>query len=223
MNFNFIHHIAMSTIAQIINCVCLVIFTKALMASSRFRLQNATTLPQSANILKSSDSTRTPIIPQLSSCSGGDEASRNIYGQDSGMIHISVNNLTKKDCNNHSPINIEMETRAKSKNTNKNRIRAVEYSRKEMQIIKVVTLTSAIFVCSNFPTTCLSITHLVIPGFGRLGEYQISYGVTIAIQKFCEYLNTDLNFFVYHRCNSKFKDAFYSTFKSRCGQSSHGC
>ncbi|CAG5130914.1 unnamed protein product [Candidula unifasciata] len=212
MHINFSVHVAGSIISQLVILICLVIFTRALIASFRFRLQTSTPSVQKDIPLEAPDSTTSASCLTLSHRRFDLEEFRRNVSQhgDSTTLESCMDNLTKRHCDNSSLKNNKTATHFKPKNDNIDRIKTQKHS-KETQIIKVVTLTSSIFMFCQFPKLCVSITHLFLPEFSQARKYHMSYTILMAIQSFFEYLNSDLNIFVYVACNSKFKETFYST------------
>lgn len=206
-NVHFIFHVTESIAAEIIIIICLGIFARALIASFRFRMTNGTIPDVTA---QGSDA--------VGSTGRSDVSKENTRIRSSGKLQGIMNKLIDK----HGGSLIFSQNKPHSKVTRNKRHKkeTARCHRKDLNIIKVVALTSAVFVFCNFAKTWLSITQLFIPGFDRLEKYHISFTVIVVITQFCEYLNSDVNLFVYLKYNIKFKDMFYSTFMKRCCQSS---
>ncbi|GFO11242.1 FMRFamide receptor [Plakobranchus ocellatus] len=75
-------------------------------------------------------------------------------------------------------------------------------SSREVQVIKVVILVSAMFVVCNTPVMIASILRQAVPGFHNVGTYRLTYDVLMIFVEALILLNCTLNIVVYLNYNT---------------------
>lgn len=94
---------------------------------------------------------------------------------------------------------------------NQVRTQGISY-RKEKQAVLVVTLTSIIFIVTNTPSIFLGFTRRFLPGFNLFQKYHDIFYLSYNLSNSLQFVNATINFFVYFKYNSKFRDSFSSRF-----------
>lgn len=88
----------------------------------------------------------------------------------------------------------------------------VATSARDANIVKMVTLIAIIFIVCFVPGTVNFFIMAYDTKFGATGEYQNLFFSVWSVTIFLETLNSSVNFFVYMRMSSKFRDTFFQTF-----------
>lgn len=94
----------------------------------------------------------------------------------------------------------------KTETANSNAVKIRENS-KETQALIQVSLVSAIFILTNAPYLGFGIANLLIPQFGVNLAYHNLFHLAINIMFTAELLNSSVNFVVYYKYNSKFRNS----------------
>ncbi|GFN75237.1 neuromedin-u receptor 1 [Plakobranchus ocellatus] len=87
-------------------------------------------------------------------------------------------------------------------------------SSRELQVIKVVILLSAVFVVCNAPAMIASILRQTVPGLNNVGRFRLSYDVMMISVEGFQLLNCALNIFIYLNFNTLYR----TTFLQICGK-----
>ncbi|CAL1546015.1 unnamed protein product [Lymnaea stagnalis] len=80
-------------------------------------------------------------------------------------------------------------------------------SGKELQVIKQVTLISAVYVVSNTPKIVLFLAIAFVPDLTQGRLYQNLYEVTVKTKAHAELYMSVVNIFIYYKYNSKFRQS----------------
>ncbi|GFO11234.1 chemosensory receptor c [Plakobranchus ocellatus] len=88
-------------------------------------------------------------------------------------------------------------------------------SSREVQVIKVVILVSAVFVTCNTPAIVASILRQAVPGLNNIGTYRLSFDVIMIIVEGFLLLNCTLNIFIYLNYNTLYRTTFLQIFGKR--------
>ncbi|GFN92995.1 hypothetical protein PoB_001950100 [Plakobranchus ocellatus] len=88
-------------------------------------------------------------------------------------------------------------------------------SNRELQVIKVVILVSAMFVVCNAPAKIASILRQTVPGLNIIGTYRLSQDALLIFVEGFLLLNSTLNIVVYLKYNTIYRTTFLQTFRKR--------
>ncbi|GFO11237.1 chemosensory receptor c [Plakobranchus ocellatus] len=91
-------------------------------------------------------------------------------------------------------------------------------SRREVQVIKVVILVSAMFIVCNAPAMVASILRQTVPGLNNVGTYRLSYDVLMIFVEAFLLLNCTLNIVVYLNFNTLYRTTFLEIFGKKRGK-----
>ncbi|GFO27867.1 hypothetical protein PoB_005437200 [Plakobranchus ocellatus] len=86
---------------------------------------------------------------------------------------------------------------------------------RELQVIKVVILVSAVFVVCNAPAMIASILRQTVPGLSNVGTYRLSQDVLLIFVEVFQLLNCTLNIVVYLKYNTLYRTTFLDLFGKR--------
>ncbi|CAL1527683.1 unnamed protein product, partial [Lymnaea stagnalis] len=86
-------------------------------------------------------------------------------------------------------------------------------SAKELQVIKSVTLVSAIFVTCNFPRVVLSIARTIVPEMDTFRRYHNIHLTSQMIRRVIEVSGASGNFIIYYKFNRRFREIVNRIFK----------
>ncbi|GFS27317.1 chemosensory receptor C [Elysia marginata] len=86
----------------------------------------------------------------------------------------------------------------------------IKLSKKEARIIQQLVFISLLFLCCNIPKLIRIVIDSAEPEFSIRGRYRYLYGIVFTIQIIFEILNSSLNFFIYYKFNSRFKESCIS-------------
>ena len=81
---------------------------------------------------------------------------------------------------------------------------ACKPGRKEVQVVKVVVLVSALFVICQLPAVVVSVLRQVVPGLNNLGSLQKSFDFGMIFLEFFQLVNASMNTFIYLQFNTRY-------------------
>ncbi|GFO02492.1 chemosensory receptor a [Plakobranchus ocellatus] len=86
--------------------------------------------------------------------------------------------------------------------------------RRELQVIKTVTLVSAIFVLCNMPVLCMAFLRQNLPGFNFDGYMRRTFGILFMFHNVITLANSSVNIFVFYFSSSNYRKTFKGLFHS---------
>lgn len=92
---------------------------------------------------------------------------------------------------------------------------AILRGRKELRVILQVSLLCVIYLTCSIPKICLTFAIIFVTGFVHKGSYNKIYMICYYIMLIFENLNGSLNFFVYYKYNSKFREAYFHVSRNK--------
>ena len=81
-------------------------------------------------------------------------------------------------------------------------------TKKDTRVIKQLVFISGLFLCCNLPKLIRIVGDTAESEFSIYGRYRFLFSIVFTIQVLFEILNSSLNFFIYYKFNTRFRENF---------------